>query len=109
MFEPTKMQLLTSVVEGTGHSGSIAAVRALTIRLPAHVYAAVQALSEMSNTTKNAMVASLVDVAVEQLTDTLSPERQAEFTKLQGKILQALMEEEAFAFETQETEMGKKP
>ena len=55
------------------------------------------------------MVASLVDVAVEQLTDTLSPERQAEFTKLQGKILQALMEEEGFAFETQETEMGKKP
>lgn len=106
MLEPTKMQILTSVVEGSGSSATTAAVRALTIRLPVHVYAGVQALSELSNTTKNAMVASLVEAAIEQLADTLSPDRSKELSELQGRTMKALLEEEGFTFETQSTEMG---
>lgn len=108
MFEPTKIQMLTAVVEGNGRQEMTSAVRALTIRLPVHVYAAVQALSEMSQTTKGAMVVNLIDAALEELSSTLSPETRKEFLQLQGERLHDLVSEQS-SLENDFTSMGLDP
>ena len=93
MFEPTKIDMLTAIAEGNAYSETNAAVRALTVRLPVHVYAAVEALAKISNTTKGAMVSSLAEAAAEQITSNLSPERRAKFLELQGEALGQLIQD----------------
>lgn len=106
MFEPTKIDMLTAIAEGTGSQQSISAVRALTVRLPVHVYAGVDALAKLSNTTKGAMVSSLVEAALEQVENNLSPERRREFLDLQGEALQHFAQHDP-EVEQEETTMGK--
>lgn len=106
MFEPTKIDMLTAIAEGNASQQSISAVRALTVRLPVHVYAGVDALAKLSSTTKGAMVSSLVEAALEQVVNNLSPERRSEFLNLQGDALQHFAQYDA-EVENEETTMGK--
>lgn len=103
MFEPTKIDMLTAIAEGNAYSETNAAVRALTVRLPIHVYAAVEALAKLSNTTKGAMVSSLAEAAADQITSNLSPERRAKFLELQGEALGQLLQDT----EQEQTQMGE--
>jgi hypothetical protein len=102
MSEPSKAAMLASIAEGAGTEETTSAVRALTVRLPIHTYAAVHALAKLSNGTKGAMVASLVDSAIEEVTSKLSPARRHLFLHLQGEALQQLVIE----CEQESTKMG---
>lgn len=102
MSAPSKIEMLTAIAEGNAYQESNSAVRALTVRLPIHVYAAVEALAKLSNTTKGAMVSDLTEVAAELIANNLSPERYAKFLELQGESLGLLVDD----CEQDHTQMG---
>lgn len=105
MFEPTKIDMLTAIAEGNAYQETNAAVRALTVRLPIHVYAAVEALAKLSSTTKGAMVSNLTEAAADQISSNLSPERRAKFLELQGESLAQLLQDTEQ--DQEQTQMGE--
>lgn len=107
MYEPTKLDILISVVEGSGSQHMASASRAMTVRFPIHLYAAIQALAELSSTGKGAVAVTLVDSAIEQLEERLTPDTRESFKNLQGKFLQEMAQEECFPpVETDSFSMG---
>lgn len=93
MREPTKLECLSSVIQGTATQESQMAVKATTVRIPLVDYAAIQAMSDLTNGTRQAIINALLAAAIEQVLEGLTEERKAEVLQAQSKILAELLQD----------------
>ena len=78
---------VASIIEGRGESSYVGNTKVISIRLPKHLAVKVQALSHKSGKTRNAMLCSLLDVGVEEVTKRLKPETLAQLQELESEAL----------------------
>ena len=86
--------LVASVVSGTGSKSSASVVRALSYRVPVHTLALVDALSQKSGKSRNAMLNMLVDVGLEEVISRLSVDDCQEVHSREMLAIQSLMSSE---------------
>lgn len=90
-FEPTKSQMLASVVAGNGNSEYWGASVNVALRARFHLFAEISALYSLANENKkysrNEILNDLLDIGLEQVVSELSPSDKERF---QAVFLEAL-------------------
>ena len=97
MLEEEKVSaadMVASVVAGTGSRSSASVVRAVSYRVPVTMLARVDALSEKSGKSRNAMLNMLVDVGLEEVLSRLSEDDFEEVQSREMLAIESLMSSE---------------
>lgn len=83
----TAAEHAAAIVEGRGKTDYIGPSRVISVRLPSSVAARVQALAHKSSKTRNATVATLLEVGLEEVRKLLSDETVAELHEIEQELL----------------------
>ena len=75
------------IVEGTGKSEYIGATKVISVRLPSVLAVRLQALAQKSGKTRNATVATLLEVGLEEVRVRLSEETCQELHEIEQELL----------------------
>ena len=76
-----------AIVEGTGKTEYIGVTKVISVRLPSFLAARVQALAHKSGKTRNATMATLLEVGLEEVSERLKPETRKELGEIEQEIL----------------------
>lgn len=82
------------IVEGLGKTEWSGMTKVLSVRLPAVISTEISALAHKSGKTRNAMICTLLEVGIEEVTKRLTPETQAQIKTIQSDLLSDLGETE---------------
>jgi predicted DNA-binding protein len=77
-----------NIVEGRGKSSYIGVTKVISVRIPSFLAAQVQALANKSGKTRNATIATLLEVGLEEVRGRLSPETIEELEAIEQEVLQ---------------------
>lgn len=86
--------IAASEVESRGKTTYIGSTKLISIRVPAHLITQAQALASISSKSRNAMIAALLEIGIEEVRDRLEPETIHELDQIEAELSQALIEEE---------------
>lgn len=86
------VDVLASVVSGTGKHRSISVARPVSYRVPIATLARVDALAEKAGKSRNSMLNMLVDVGLEELFSRLSQENLEEVQSREMYAIQVLLD-----------------
>jgi predicted DNA-binding protein len=78
---------VAAIIEGRGESSYVGNTKVISVRLPKHLAAKIQALSHKSGKTRNAMLCNLLEVGVEEVRKRLKPETLAQLQELEAETL----------------------
>lgn len=91
-FEPTKSQLVASIISGTGKSRSYALAKAISYRVPISTLARVDAMAEQAHKSRNQMLNLLLDVALDQVGSDLAESVFEEVQSREIVVMRALID-----------------
>ena len=77
-----------SIVEGRAKSSYVGVTKVISVRIPSFLAAQVQALANKSGKTRNATIATLLEVGLEEVRGLLSPETLEELDAIEQEVLQ---------------------
>ena len=87
MFEPTKSQIVASIISRTGKSTTSSLAKSISYRVPVTTLARVDAMADQAGKSRNQMLNLLLDVALDQVGGDLS---QAVFEEVQSREIGAI-------------------
>lgn len=78
---------VASIVEGRGETHYMGVTKVISVRLPLHLSAKLQALAHKSGRTRNSMMVNLLEVGLEEVYQRLTPETLAQLQELESEAL----------------------
>lgn len=88
----TAAEHAAGIVEGTASTRWTAATKVISLRLPVSQFAQVSALAHKSGKTRNAMICTLLEVGVEEVTGRLTTETKTALSAIESDLLADLGE-----------------
>lgn len=88
----TAAEHAAGIVEGTASTRWTAVTKVISVRLPVSLFAEVSALAHKSGKTRNAMICTLLEVGVEEVTTRLTPETKTALGAIRSDLLTDLGE-----------------
>lgn len=77
---------VAQVIEGRGQTKYVGSTRIMSVRIPAQLFYAIQALSVKSGRTRNATIGMLLDVGLQEVTAKLSRQTALELEQMQAQF-----------------------
>ena len=89
----TAVQQVVSIVEGHGRAVNEGTSKVTSVRLSVNLLSKVQGLAQKSGVTRNAMIAMLLEVGVDEVTGHLSPQVSQQLSDITSECLDDLLAE----------------
>lgn len=89
--EPTRLDMILSLLQKTGTSESIGSVHAVSVRLPTVDFSTIEALAAHSGHSRNKIICQLLSFALSAVWDGLDAENQDAVQAIRSKILGQLV------------------
>lgn len=75
-----------AIVEGRARTDFIGCTKIITIRIPLHLAVQLQALAQKSGKSRNATISTLLEVAIEEVTQRLGPSTVEELRAIEQEL-----------------------